>query len=237
MRTILKILSVLGISIFISKPSASQNTVSLLQKCPESQPCVLMTLNKGKSDITIKQENQVDDLFTEFLFAVKGKLDNSAENTYSLTFKAFTDGIECTDFGQGNVAVAGFTDKNEPVLHTDKGKLTVMDNSLSVGCKDCLELSDGEKTAYKMLTPSWDMYLTKHKHSDISWNNNGEVFILSSGQCLSYNQNKLFNISKKENCESKSVRTKVEHTDKGPLWHFEIKNNSYKGKMFTGACT
>ncbi|MCU7828248.1 MAG: hypothetical protein KZQ85_04210 [Candidatus Thiodiazotropha sp. (ex Myrtea sp. 'scaly one' KF741663)] len=88
MRKNIGIVLVLSILAFSKQSYADQDSILLLQKCPESQPCVLMTLNNGKNKATTKHINQLDDGYSEILFSVNGNFENSVTNTYLLKIKA-----------------------------------------------------------------------------------------------------------------------------------------------------
>lgn len=160
-----------------------------------------MTLNwgPGKPEFEIGEPDPTQNAI--YRFNVKGRLAGGAAQEYRLEFKAFVDGMECTDFGQGNVATVGFQN-GRPILETDQGLLEVLDNSLEAGCKDCLRLIDEEtkKVIKSSRSPSWSLGLVKLTSKQISYDTSGSVYVIKGEECLRLNDRGYFSMHRKEKC-------------------------------------
>ena len=195
--------------LFISFANANLETLKISDKCSMDE-CVIMDINWGRK--RPKFWTKKSGSHTIFTFKVEGKLNDKKLKLYHIELKGFTDGMECGDFGQSSVAVLG-TAKGNPLIETSSGILEIVDNSIFVGCSDCLQIIDEKtkKVLNKYFTPGWDLTLTGHKQTNFSYDNSNNVYILSRKKCLKIPKSGSFSKIKKEKCAPLS---KIEHLGK-----------------------
>ncbi|HEV7164141.1 MAG TPA: hypothetical protein VGO35_01980 [Gammaproteobacteria bacterium] len=120
-------------------------------------------------------------------------------------FTGYTDGIECTAFGQGTVGFLGFSNSGNPIIKTSIGPLEILDKKLLVGCKNCIERLDKNKEiTAKYPTPSWDLMLTGNKETDFSIGTDGKEYMRHGAKCLWLPQNDLIHEVSPAMCASMS---------------------------------
>lgn len=184
--------------ILVSLPDSFSSDIILKNKC-DQEICVEMTLNWGDKKPLFKKTDGKSISYSIYHFLVKGKLDGKQEQNHKVQFEAFIDGIDCSDFGQGSVAVLGLNKLN-PILETSMGQLEVTDGSLSVGCKDCIKLVDtkSKKEIKKYNSPSWDLSQTDSAVKFFT--NDEELFISKRKKCINITPRGLFKKSDKKYC-------------------------------------
>lgn len=182
--------------------------------------------------------------FTEFALQVRGKLGGASARDLVVHFRGYTGGIECTDFGQGLVAVAGFSGES-PVLFTNQGRLEVVDRSLAVGCGDCIRLLD-RKTKRVVSThpsPSWDLTLSGHSPTRISYDDDRSVYIQEGSRCVQLKPGEPFVLVADARCRTSTHRGDGGHQLEGfpalepTQWYYEVDSTAYVMLLVHGACT
>ena len=177
----------------------------------QSSGCVLMILDLGSApkDHTVVDRKRRDDGFTDFTLHVRGRLDSGDIQSFTLLFRGYTDGIHCSDFGQGNVWVSGFSSALNPILSTSLGMLEVTDNSLRVGCSDCLTVEvDG--ASRRFTSPSWDLTLTGHGPGDFFSDDAGNAYVRQGAACVQLFSDSEFRVVSNDHCSSTAMsRTNV----------------------------
>ena len=237
----------------------------LLNDCPDTQyTCVEMLLNLGdrlygKFDpYRDFQQGEMDKTgYSEFIIPVEGRLNGTDAGFYRLFFRAYTDGINCTDFGQGNVASLGFSVAENPVLLTDAGPLELVDSSLDVGCSECGRLisKDTGEAVREFTTPSWDLSLvglTGRMENHFVFDDEARIFLryYSSGKasrCLRIPDDKFFRTVDAAHCATTTrfvvypetlANGGVDIESEPGVWILENSgSSSYYMKVIAGACS
>lgn len=128
------------------------------QTCRADVPCVRMTLDADSSLVRVRQA-QDDSGFTLFSVRVIGALAGAPVTSHELLVRGYTDGIECSTFGQATVAVLGSAANGRPQILTSAGPLTLDTAGVRVGCPQCAHVraqqSDSLVAMYR--TPAWDL--------------------------------------------------------------------------------
>lgn len=251
------------------RPIPKQDSVAaplkLLNDCPDTlDTCVEMLLNLGdrlygKIDpYRDFAQGEMDEMgYLEFIIPVKGRLNGADAVTHRLSFRSYTDGINCGDFGQSYVASLGFSNAGNPVLLSSAGLLELVDSSFEVGCSECGGLfskSTGERVL-DFTTPSWDMTLvglTASMENHFFFDDDARVFLNhNSGskmpRCLQVGDDKMFRVADAANC---TTTTRIIGlygflaegaadiaVDPGERLLENSDSPSYYMKVFAGGCT
>jgi hypothetical protein len=198
----IKILFILSVFLFVDSALATDLPV-LLENCPEDDICLQMDINLGKRDRVEVIEKEVRyGSYSDYILSVRGKLNGGPEKMHRLKYRSWTDGIECNDFGQGRVAVRGFTPKFNPLLLTSSGVIEITNEAFKIGCKDCVKLYEksNKKIVRMVLAPSWDMTIIGYSDAIVTYSENGEIFLKNQNACISLSNNTLFKVANPENC-------------------------------------
>tara|TARA_B100000315_G_scaffold45399_1_gene40196 strand:+ start:214 stop:1074 length:861 start_codon:yes stop_codon:yes gene_type:complete len=111
--------------------------------------------------------------YDDITFYVYGRLNGGELKDYHLVFRSFVDGIDCTDFGQGEIATIGFNNNKEPIVLTNKGELQLEQTTLSVGCNNCVALiNKNTLTVSWHVSPTWSLW----RGMNFVCNKNGDVY-------------------------------------------------------------
>jgi hypothetical protein len=195
--------------------ASSPGQVGRLVPC-EEQACLPMILNLGtrSADQVILESTELDDGRTDFLLKVRGRINGEGTTEHKLIFCGYTAGMECSDFGQSNVSVLGFSSEGNPILSTSIGPFEVVDDSLSVGCPYCIRVST--KTQERVFpSPSWDLRLTGHTEDDFFANDRGEVYLRQDARCLQLFSDQEFREAPSDACvplpEGQGTLLEIEH--------------------------
>ena len=127
-----------------------------------------------------------------------------------MLLRTYTDGINCTDFGQSYVASIGYSDAGNPVLLNGAGSLEVVDSSFDVGCSKCARLisKDTGEAVREFTTPSWDLTLvglTARMEKHFFFDDEARVFLRNdsggnTSHCLEINNDQPFRIADAAHC-------------------------------------
>jgi hypothetical protein len=119
--------------------------------------------------------------YTEFWVRARGSLAGGPKKVHLLLIRGYTDGMECTSFGQSNVAVVGLSASGESTLLSDSGEFVMAPDALTVGCPDCIAPS-GDRSYRR--SPSWDLSLTGHRAEQLFQSHEGQVAIEVPDGCI-----------------------------------------------------
>lgn len=254
---------------FEERPVLAQEALApplrLMNDCPDTQDtCVEMLLNLGdrlygKFDpYRDFQQGEMDESgYGEFIIPVEGRLNGAESTTHRLFLRTYTDGINCTDFGQSHVASLGFSDAGIPILLTDQGPIEVVDSSFEIGCRYCAKLlfKDTGKVAREIITPSWGLRmvgLTEGKENHFYFNDEARVFLRNDPNgknfhCLEIGNENPFYLSDAAQCSTNTriighygflAEGVIDIELGGGEWLLENGNSSsYFMHVYAGACT
>lgn len=180
--------------------------LEFINQCPKKiKTCLNMDLNFGSKDsnAVLLISSTDEDYNSQSLLYVRGSLKGADQKSYKVLFKSFAGAIAATDFGQGTVAVLGYSNKKEPILLTDKGELTVKDGSLRVGCKSCIRLIDKKtkKPKVEFDSPTWDLTKLGIKGSSFNYDSKANLYLRHNGECLWLKQNDRFEETSSSKCK------------------------------------
>ncbi len=175
-----------------------------LMDCGKETKCIPMQLNLSdakKQEVAVGKKD-LPGGYTQFALKVRGNLGGKSA-LLTVYFKGYTDGIDCSSFGQGNVGFLGNSSAGNPIVTTSSGPLEILDQDLIVGCKDCIQdAKQAGKATY--LSTSWDLTLTNKKESDFIVDKAGNEFIQQDSNCLLVPKNDLLRIVQPAICSSKN---------------------------------
>lgn len=198
----------LVIQLFLAGAAAEEPELVLMSECTPGEACIPMLLNFGpRGEGALISTKPLPEGFTAFIVRVRGKLADAEPREHRVLIRGYTDGIECCDFGQTNVAVLGYSQQSQPILATSSGSLTVEDQSLRVGCSGCVKVFDSKsgKVLATYPSPSWDLTLTGHRKADLSASELGELYIRTSSTCMQLVPDGLFRVVEQARCASASA--------------------------------
>jgi hypothetical protein len=119
--------------------------------------------------------------YTEFWVRARGSLAGGPDKVHVLLIRGYTGGIECTSFGQSNVAVVGLSPSGESTLLSESGEFVIAPDAHTVGCPDCIAPSNGR--SYRR-SPSWDLSLTGHRPEQLFQTHEGLVALQMQSGCI-----------------------------------------------------
>ena len=208
-------LLVLAFAAITSGQTSADPVIRLKETCQGAHECLSMTLDVPgpaypnftveRSDGLLTSIIPINDDWTDFVLAIEGRLNGADVQPHSVMFRSFTGGLECTAFGQGEVAVVGYSPDEHPLVLTDAGELEIVSApKLEVGCKDCLRLIDKktERVIASHDTPSWDPWLDRYGRLAYHYNASGEVFFRDGVTCLQVSPKMRFKAVDLRNCTS-----------------------------------
>jgi hypothetical protein len=204
MRVVIALASVVAMSIAGSARGETSLPV-LLQKCGSTPACIPMLLDKSaKAGKIVISSREPPDGYTEFTLKVRGRLAGGDAADLRVLFRGFTDGIACSEFGQGNVAVLGFTTTSHPVVLTDRGALVLEDDELVVGCPGCANVVETHsgKVVGTFTSPAWDLTLAGFHDDSFFVGSAGELYLRSESACLPLSEVGLFTGVDIERCRA-----------------------------------
>ena len=165
-------------------------SVEPLRTCPPAAAatCILMTLSADPLDSLLeKREPQDSAGYTVFHLRVRGRLASAPSAVIRLTIRGYTDGQDCSAFGQANVAVTGFSPDGYPIILTSAGPVVVEEPSLLVGCPGCgVLLTRGQYDTVATLTsPAWDAALLRYPWDAVrSYDDSGNLYVDTGEACI-----------------------------------------------------
>ena len=163
-----------------------QGPVELAAGCGDTQSvCVPMTVDAPAASLRVAQTQ--DSLgFTTFELSVYGRLADAAPASQTVRLRGYTDGLECSSFGQAEVGVLGHSADGHPIVATNAGPFEVIDTLLRVGCPECArvrELRSGRLVATRR-TPGWDLTLAGTRADSLWAGPNAELVITTRGEII-----------------------------------------------------
>lgn len=252
----MKYFSMIVVLVVVCFSSAQAETVLRLKEdCEGVLACLRMYLyyddarqpfKPGESDGLVTQVIPLDNDWTDYELTVEGRLNGDAVQSHRLLFRAYNGGLTCSRFGQGFVAVAGFSPSGNPLMLTGAGELEITKApKLEVGCRRCLQLIDldTKQPIAHYVTPAWDLHLVGYQQDTFRYNALGEVFLDDGENCIRLTNTGRFKAVATENCNSKPRL--VGHyglpahgiTPAPAEWLFEIPETGYLMRLLSGACS
>ena len=176
------ILGVLALP-FPAGPAGGADVTRVLDRCPgEAHECVRMTVSTDRlRKILVDRSPASADGFTDFTIAVRGSLDGGTVRSQKVIVRGFTDGIECTAFGQSTAAVVGISEDSRAAILTSRGKLLLEPKALLIGCPQCVP--PGPDGAARV-SPAWDRRLTQNASAELFETHQGQIAITSGDGCI-----------------------------------------------------
>lgn len=161
---------------------AAAPVVRLLEKCPPGRAaCIPMTISAEHLEWSLEQQSAQDaNGYTEFRVRAQGSLAGGPVKMHVLLIRGYTDGMECTSFGQSNVAVVALAPSGQSTLLSESGEFVMAPDALRVGCPDCIAPSNGQ--SYRR-SPSWDLSLTGHRLEQFFQTHDGLIAIEADSGC------------------------------------------------------
>lgn len=250
-----RFLLVVVLIVFPPLPAQSSEPLRLLEPCDATAACLRMylyyeearpPLKPGDFDALISQVIPLNAEWTDYELTVEGRLNGAAVRHHKVLFRAYTDGLACSRFGQGFVSVTGFSSAGKPLLLTNAGEIEITKApKLEVGCQDCLRLLDSrtKQPVAKYATPAWDLTLVGHRRADFRYNASGEAFLLDGERCIRLATADRFVIVDSKNCMA--PMSEVGHFGRPAYgispapaeWLFENPETDYLMFLASGACT
>ncbi|WP_027707849.1 hypothetical protein [Zooshikella ganghwensis] len=231
-----------GLSLSFHATAGKPEALVLMAECPAHlSECVTMSLNLGSVDWEdyIEREIMLTPSYTLVSFPVRGTLANDNKTKrYHVAKAIFTQGLGCSDLD--HVAVVGYSTEGDPILLTKKGEFTVKDIRLSIGCEQCLQLIDDNLNLIaEYTTPAWDLSLVDLEPKNLTWNQEGALFIQHHGNCLRWHKNNHFQQVDNTYCKP-SPDLKPMHPsqmDEPPTLKLIVPQSPLQGLLQAGACT
>lgn len=171
----------------VMPPAAQGQSVDVFEECPaDVRDCIVMTLDAPDLQSILVEEVPTGRVqVSQFTVAVEGALQGGPSGSILLDVEAFVNGMECSAFGQAEVAVLGFAADERPIIATSMGPLTLTSDALRVGCPDCASLMDAEGARSPAATvPGWDLTLVGIREWDLPFDPAGSLFVSQSDRCL-----------------------------------------------------
>ena len=239
-----QIIFFLWLCMFTNSAVADEHPV-LLDTCPQNTTCLHMSINIGNINRDQLVESEVTKgSYSDFILTVWGKLNDMPERMHRLRYRSFTDGITCNDFGQGIVAVRGFSSISNPLLLTSSGIIEITNNSIRVGCSDCAKLykKTDNKLVQSTLTPGFYMTRLGYGDAKVTYSENGEIYLWNQNRCITLTENSLFKLVDPKRCIEPEI---VGHYNQSAFgiepapaeWILDIKGSRYFVFVNEGACT
>ena len=181
--------------------------IRLIQRCPVDLPaCVEMTISASDLDSVLKSRSAANAVgYTEFVVLAIGRLADGPIATYEVSLTGYTQGLECTSFGQSLVAVAGVLESGQTKLLTEAGEFLMEPDGLSVGCTDCVAPSNGRSFRR---SPSWDMWLVGLEREQLFQTEDGTLGVEQPDACILMSDD--FEYVSSEECEKLKSSTPLE---------------------------
>lgn len=183
------LLAFVPLIVFACAARPSQAPITLRDRCDTETACVPMTLDVSSSDPLRVVQVQDSVGFTTFELRLHGRLAGRAEADHLVRVRGYTDGIECSAFGQAKAAVIGHSIAGHPILLTDQGVLELADTVLLVGCLECAKIrnrSNGQLVATRR-TPGWDPALAGSRADSLLVGPEGELFLRTGSAFIELN--------------------------------------------------
>lgn len=248
-------LLIIALVILPLSPAQAETALRLKETCEGVSACLRMYLyydearqpiRPGESDKLVTQVIPLNDDWTDYELSVKGRLNGDAVQSHRLLFRAYNGGLTCSRFGQGFVAVTGFSPAGKPLVLTSAGEVEITKApKLDVGCPDCLQLldSDTKLPVTHYVTPAWDLRLVGYRQDAFRYNALGEVFLQDGESCIRLANTGRFKAVATEHC--KSTPRLVGHygrpaygiTPAPAEWLFENPKTDHLMRLLSGACT
>lgn len=162
---------------------AAEPAVRLLEQCPVTRAaCVPMTISAKHLEQVLERRSPQDaNGYTEFWVRAQGRVAGGPTKVNVLLIRGYTDGIECTSFGQSNVAIVGLSPSGQSTLLSESGEFIMAPDALTVGCPDCIAPSNGRSSRR---SPSWDLSLTGHRSEQFFETWEGEAAVDVPSGCI-----------------------------------------------------
>jgi len=174
-----KVFAFVPLILACSTARSSQGPIVVRDTCDSQPACVPMSLDVSSASLirALKPQDSVG--FTTFELRVHGSLAGLAQADHVIRVRGYTDGIECSAFGQARAAVIGHSSAGHPILLTDHGSLELADTVLRVGCPECAKIrnrSDGQLVATHR-TPGWDLAVAGTRADSLLIGPEGELLL------------------------------------------------------------
>ena len=121
-----KLALLLAVAIDLSMDATfAHEPLQFLDSCEETRACLNMTIDSLENLPTHDYHRPTEFVprisrllaplwdiqaeFTDYELALQGRLDGGPLQEHRIVFRAYTDGLWCSTFGQGSVPVVGFT--------------------------------------------------------------------------------------------------------------------------------
>lgn len=120
-----------------------------------------------------------------------------------MIFRAYTDGLYCSEFGQGSIPVIGYSPEGNSLALTSRGELEIeLDPLLQVGCVGCLQVIDaGTMTAVvTFTTPAWSLHLVGIGRDGFVVTNRGEALVRAKSRCIRLATDERFALVHSDRC-------------------------------------
>jgi len=215
-----------------SKVAENAPVLRVLKKCPLTEPtCVVfdidLLLNGERAPDVERHPNVISVTFDNTtgygvaVVNVRGRLNGGPEKKYHIVFDPFVDGLRCQDFHGAAVGVSG---KTGGTIFTDQGRLQIVDNNLSFGSRNSLQLIHKDTLARKNhLSPGWEQYTRKDKPI---FKADGRVLWRVRSYCLDLESRETFSLLPEQECRGEKL-IPVEQADIDKIRNAQIFKDSY----------
>jgi hypothetical protein len=124
--------------------------------------------------------------YTVFSLRIRGRLNEELVTEHDLLLRGYTDGIHCSAFGHATVAVIGNTAEGKPIIVTDRGQLSLVDNTLVVGCADCARAFERATNQFVRgyRTPASDLSLVRSRPDSVRLAADGNLVVRHGGRWI-----------------------------------------------------
>lgn len=172
--------------------AAGKLSVIELKGCDKASACVPMLIDVKPNDKSIiiassqdMKNSQDANGYTLFHLRFEGKVNGSSQ-IIEASFKGYTDGIDCTSFGQGSVGFLGYSTADNPIIASSAGPIEVTDKRLEIGCDHCVVARDTAtgKIIGTFRSPGYDLTLTDAAPSDFTYDLQGGYNLKQGPMCL-----------------------------------------------------
>ena len=168
--------TLLFMAVITSCSGRPQDPPFVLSQCPADVPaCVVMLLDAENSNLEhFPTSNQDKEGYTRFT------VPTANPEQPELVIRGYTDGMECSAFGQATAAVIAISAKGVATILTSAGPRQ-LPLTVTAGCRGCLRISGSDQL---FTSPSWDITLTGYSKEDFAVLENGAPVLLIPDGCV-----------------------------------------------------